>query len=331
MADRVKEGWKSLKRRSQRTMGGVVGDPLPQRIELFLKREQLRLRRTWLKAAAGRKKGVPPPENPIFVIGCPRSGTTLLFRLLQKHPKVGTLDGEGHILWSTYQHPRDRGWSSDRLTGDDIRPGERDFLYAAIQRVAGERRFLDKTPRNCLRVPYLLELFPGATIVLLKRDGPPTVSSLIEGWTVRHGISYRLPEPLELAEYKGNLWSYLLPPDWRDLRYKTFADVAARQYVASYETALHDIRELGASVVEVSYEALIAEPVDEMGRLLRFLQLDDSRDVMAMAANLSRHQVQTNSPPRPDKWRERASEIRRIVPIIAPTMEELGYTSHPEL
>jgi hypothetical protein len=44
-----------------------------------------------------------------------------------------------------------------------------------------------------------------------------------------------------------------------------------------------------------------------------------------MATNLNAHPVQTNSPPRPEKWRERASEIAPILDRIAPTMERLGY------
>ncbi len=328
----IKAIWKTFKRRRAAVHEGVIGDPLPHRFELSVRRWQLRARRMWLRAAVRRRPDAAPPENPIFIIGCPRSGTTLLFRLLQQHAGISTPGGEGHILWNTFQHPRDRDWSSDRLTQADIRQGEREFLYAAIGTMTRAGRFLDKTPRNCLRVPYLRALFPGATFVLLKRDGPPTVSSLIEGWTVRHGISYRLPERLELAEYSGYRWSYLLPPEWRALRRTTIADVAARQYVVSYETVLADLAKSDAgSVVELTYEDLVARPVEEMRRLHDALDLPQSDEVLAMAANLSGHQVQTNSPPRPDKWRDRADEIRRILPQIAPTMQKLGYESTPDL
>jgi hypothetical protein len=332
MTGKLKTGWKSLKRRAQRSELGVVGDPLPHRVELFLKRRQLHARRMWLRTAIRRKQHAAPPADPIFVIGCPRSGTTLLFRLLQRHRDVSTPGGEGHILWSTFQHPRTRDWASDRLVAGDIREGERQFLYAAIDRMAGGGRFLDKTPRNCLRIPYLLELFPGAKFVLLKRDGPPTVSSLIEGWTLRHGISYRLPENLELAEYRGRLWSYLLPPNWRDLKGTTIADVAARQYVASYETALADMERVpNGSFVELTYESLVDQPLEETKRLLDLLALPHSDEVIAMASNLSAHQVQVNSPPRVDKWKERGDEIGRIFPIIAPTTQKLGYESTLDL
>lgn len=326
MSERLKTTWKSLKRSAQHSESGVVSDPLPDRMELFLRRRQLHLRRMWLRTLVRAEQDVDPPRDPIFIIGCPRSGTTLLFRLLQRHVDVGTPGGEGHILWNTFQHPRERGWSSDRLLEDDIEPRERKFFYAAIRRMTGEGRFLDKTPRNCLRIPYLLELFPGARFVLLKRDGPPTVSSLIEGWRVRHGISYRLPERLELAEYRGRLWSYLLPPGWRELKHTTIADVAARQYVAAYENALTDIKRVPQELVtEITYESLVSRPVPVIEALLEDLRLPPSTEVVSMASDLSKHEVQVNSPPRPDKWKQRADEVARIFPTISPTTRRLGY------
>jgi len=328
----LKTTWKSLKRRSQKSEQGVIGDPLLHRTELFLRRRELHARRMWLRAAVRHEQDAPPPADPIFIIGCPRSGTTLLFRLLQRHRDVNTPRGEGHILWNAFQHPRTRNWASDQLGAEDIRGGERPFLYAAIDRMAKGGRFLDKTPRNCLRIPYLLELFPGATFVLLKRDGPATVSSLIEGWTWRHGISYRLPENLELAEYRGHLWSYLLPPAWRDFKTTTIADVAAHQYASSYETTLTDKEEIPiGSIIELTYESLVAQPVQEIESLLDFLGLPPSDEVISMASNLPAHHVQVNSPPRPDKWRERSEEIERIFPLIAPTMQKLGYESSLDL
>ncbi|CAN5576983.1 hypothetical protein BH20ACT23_BH20ACT23_23510 [soil metagenome] len=269
--------------------------------------------------------------RPIFVLGCPRSGTTLLFRLLQCHEGLGTPSGEGHILWNKYQHPRFRGWTSDRLTAEDVQPEEPVFLYTAIDRIAGGKRFLDKTPRNCLRVPYLVSLFPDASFVLLKRDGPPTVSSLIEGWTVRHGVSYRLPVDLDLDEYQGNLWCYMLPPGWKTLRDTSIRDIAAHQYVASYETALNDLSSIPSDrVASLTYEELVSRPVEVLSDLLAALDLPPSAAVSAMANDLSSHQVQTNSPPRPDKWRDRIEEIREVMPLISPTMERMGYETSLE-
>src|SRR5207248_5218399 len=64
------------------------------------------------------------PRAPIFVIGSPRSGTTLLYELLKASPDTGGLGGEGHPLWEAYHHPREHGWASNALAAHDVRNGE---------------------------------------------------------------------------------------------------------------------------------------------------------------------------------------------------------------
>jgi len=321
---RAKSAWRGLS--TSRRPEGVVADDFYLEAEIFVRRRLLHGQRAYLRAMTAIRGTEEPPKDPTFIIGCPRSGTTLLFRLLSRHESLGSVRGEGHIFWNTYQHPRRYGWSSDRATEADIKPGESRYIYSAIRETTGGGHFLEKTPRNCLRIPYLNALFPGARYILLKRSGLDTVSSLIEGWRVRHGISYRLPEPLALDEYQGNFWSYLLPPGWRDVTHTSIAEVAALQYASSYETALNDLALLEQErVIELSFEDLLAEPVMHSERLLDALGLQPSPGVAAMARNLGAHPVQTNSPPRPDKWRERASEIAPILDRIAPTMERLGY------
>ncbi|MFN2557324.1 MAG: sulfotransferase [Nitriliruptorales bacterium] len=285
-----------------------------------------------LQTLAARQGFNEPPRAPVFLVGCPRSGTSMLFDLLRRHEALQGLTGEGHILWSNYQHPRRKGWASDRATAEDIAAGERGYLYTAIRHISQGLRFIDKTPKNVLRLPYLAALFPDATFVFIKRDGPDTVSSLIEGWQARRGISYRLPTALDLAEYRGRLWSYILPPGWRERARSSFAEVAALQYVRSNETALVDRQYLPAgSWVEVAFERLVAEPVLEVSRLLERFDLPPSERVLDRARHLNEHPVGAVSPPRPEKWRDRAHEIGRIIPQLKATTVRLGYEGHTSL
>lgn len=304
----------------------MIEDPARVWLGNAKRRNLRRLQRLWLHGVAAVRGTDEPPSRPIFVVGCPRSGTSLLFTLLRRHDDVRSLPGEGHVLWSTYQHPRLKGWSSDRLTAEDIRPREPRYLYTGVRRIAGAHRFLDKTPKNVLRMPYLAKLFPDARFVLLKRDGRATVSSLIEGWRVRQSPSYRLPERLQLSDYQGRMWSYILPPGWRDWTHTSIAEVAAFQYVSSYEIALDDTNALKPdAVVELAFEDLVRNPVDEVARLLDRLELGPSSRVTEMAQDLGAYPVMANSPPRPDKWRDRSNDIERVLPQIAPTMARLGY------
>ena len=270
-----------------------------------------------------------PPARPIFIIGCPRSGTSLLFALLARHEALRALPREGHVLWNAYQHPRLKGWSSDRATQDDIRPNEARYLYTAVRAIAGKARFLDKTPKNVLRIPYLARLFPDASLVFLKRDGRATVNSLVVGWTSRRGLSYKLPQRLSLAEYRGRFWSYVLPPGWREMARSSLVEVAGSQYVVSNETAIRDIRELAGGLrwIELAYEDLVRDPLRHAGELLGRLELPKSEAVLDMASTLGSHHVGALSPPRRDKWLDRNDEILEVLPKIAPTMTRLGYGS----
>lgn len=302
-------------------------DPLRSRLAYARGSLGERRRMRSLEAAGSRHPGAASPTRPVFVIGCPRSGTSVLFALLRRHPELRGLEHEGHVLWNRHQHPRRRGWSSDRCTADDVRPGEAAYLYGAIAEISGGERFIDKTPKNVLRLPYLARLFPGASFVFVARSGRSTVSSLIEGWTRRAGVSYRLPQRLRLRDYQGRLWNYILTPGWRELDGTTIADVAAHQYVQSNEIALEDAPSLPAGAfIEVRYEDLVAAPSEVARSLLSRLELEPHRDVLDMAENLGEHQIGSISPPDPRKWERRADALSRVGSVLAPTMARLGYT-----
>ena len=159
-------------------------------------------------------------RQPILLIGCPRSGTSILFQTLLRSPELRSVHSEGHILWQPYHHPRDKGWESDALGAEDVGEREREYIHLAVRLVVQNARFLDKTPKNCLRIPYLRSLFPDAKFVFLRRRAADNVSSLIEGWRARpRFVTYRLPERLEgLGRLSGNRWSFVLIPGWRELR-----------------------------------------------------------------------------------------------------------------
>jgi len=274
----------------------------------------------------------PPPERPIFLIGCPRAGTSIVLRAFRESSEVRAIDSEGHILWEAYHHPRDRAWDSDALAASDVQRREREYIYCAIRLFVRGRRFIDKTPENCLRIAYLDALFPDATYVFIRRRAPDNVSSLMEGWRARpRFVTYRLPERLDgLGPLSGNLWSFALVPGWRDLRSASLEEICARQYVACNEAVLDARTRIDASRwLELSYEDLVAAPVDELRRLFDRLELRFTPGVEAFGAAL--HEVPSATAltaPREGKWREQnGPEIERILPLVEDTERRLGYES----
>jgi len=274
-----------------------------------------------------------PPREPIFILGSPRSGTTMLFDLLSRSSAVGALRGEGHLLWNLYhEEANGRGEPADAQATppEAITPAERRALNWMIGQIAGDRRYLDKTPRNSLQVPYLHALFPDARFVFLARDGRAVVSSLINGWRDATGMfpGRPVPFPLHIEGYEGDRWKFVAPPGWESYASgHTLAEVCAFQWRACADSIL-DARDAIPSGhwVETRYETLTASPADEIRRILEPLRLPVEAAVVDAAASLDRRVSKATSPPRPDKWRdENPGEVESILPDIKATMERHGY------
>ena len=237
---------------------------------------------------------------------------------------------EGHILWDEFHHPRMRGWDSDALGAAEVTERERAYVYTAVRLWTRGARFLDKTPENCLRVPYLDALFPDATFVFLRRRAADTVSSLMEGWRARpRFVKYRLPVELTgLGELNGKAWSFVLVPGWRDLRAAPLEEICARQYVACNEAVLEARAGMDqARWVDVGYEELVAEPVAELERVYETLGLRFSDDARRHAERLGGATAATAvTSPREGKWREQNPDaIARIAPLLTAVERRLGY------
>jgi sulfotransferase family protein len=299
-----------------------------------LRRLVWRVRRSGPRIARPLSRVLPtadPPERPILVIGCPRSGTSLLLQGLLRSPELRSVQSEGHILWDEYHHPRDRGWDSDALRAEDATEREREYVYRAIALIVRSRRFVDKTPESCLRLAYLDALFPDAAFVFLRRGAADNVSSLMDAWRARpRFVKYRLPEPLTgLGQLSGDQWSFALVPGWRDLREAPLEEICARQYVACNEGVLEARATMDESRwVDLSYEDLLARPVEELRRLYGELGLTFVPEAERFAAGLDENIARTSlTSPRPGKWRERnPAEVERILPLVAETEGRLGYT-----
>ena len=275
-----------------------------------------------------------PPPRPVIVLGCPRSGTTVLIQALLRSSALRSVQAEGHILWDEFHHPSRRGWDSDALMAGDVTGREREYVYTAIRLWTRGARFVDKTPESCLRVSYLDALFPDAMFVFLRRRAADTVSSLIEGWRARpRFVKYRLPEPLTgLGELSGDRWSFVLVPGWRELTTASLEEICARQYVSCNEAVLDARASIDESRwIDVAYEDLVRAPTRELTRIYGRLEVELTDDARRFGDELDETPTATAlSPPRPEKWRERNLEaVTRVLPLVTEVERRLGYDADP--
>jgi hypothetical protein len=279
--------------------------------------------------AAGPRPG-PSLQQPVFIVAAPRSGSTLLFETLAVHQSLATLGGEAHWLVEGLPElrPGSAATDSNRLTGAALTPEISERLRAAIRerlkdsagQPVGERelRFLEKTPKNALRIPFIRALFPDARFIFLWRDPRENLSSIIEAWRSGGFITYP-----DLPGWEGP-WSLLLPPQWQLQRGRSLPEVAAWQWDSANRYILDDLAALPrAHWTVVRYDELLESAPATLHRLCAFLGLQVDASLarrLAQPLPLSRH---THTPPARDKWRQNAGLIEPVLPAVSSTWRRL--------
>lgn len=266
----------------------------------------------------------PIYDRPVFIVSPPRSGSTLLFETLAKAPGLYTTGRESHALIEGTPGLRasELGYDSNRLdatavTSELIEALRRRFLAELRDRngQTPERqpfRMLEKTPKNALRIPFLSKVFPEAQFVYLHRDPRETLSSMIEAWQSGGFRTYP-----NLPGWTGLPWSLLLVPGWRDLIGRPLPEIVAAQWNTTTRILLDDLEALPPGRCHVArYDALLADPAAEVGRLCAELGFDWDRPLDG-ALPLSRYTV---TEPAPDKWRRHADLINQVLPGLQPVL-----------
>ena len=208
-------------------------------------------RRRSLQAPASARRPAPSLREPVFIVASPRSGSTLLFETLAAHGAMATLGGEAHWLFEGEPElrpgichyrlqPADRGGTTlpPWVSGSAPRSGS--ACVDSTGQPAGDRalRFLEKTPKNALRIPFLRQLFPDARFIFLWRDPRENISSIIEAWRSGNWITYP-----ELAGWDGP-WSLLLPPQWQLQQGRPLEEIAAWQWDSANRYICDDLAAL---------------------------------------------------------------------------------------
>jgi tetratricopeptide (TPR) repeat protein len=199
-----------------------------------------------------------PDRRPVFVIGLPRSGTTLLERMLAAHPDIVGA-GEQHLAEASWKRALAAcGGSQEALAAPAIDEASAWHLRMLEQRAhhlglsANVGRIVDKLPDNYLMAGWLGLAFPNAAIVHVRRD-PRDVA--ISCWFAQFGNAQWINELRHIAHRIEQ--HRRLMRNWRDT--------------------------LDHRLIEVRYEDLIADPEMELRRVLAALRMDWHPDVVAFA------------------------------------------------
>ena len=217
-----------------------------------------------------------PMQDPFFIVGNDRSGTTMLRLIVDRGPEAAVPPesmyltdfasaleaGEPHdaaaaqrLMRQVWEHPKVRLWElaggppavPDGLTGGDAFRFIAAAPFEAYAARHGKRRWGDKTPHYVHHVDYLLRLWPRARFVVLVRDGRDVALSL-----------RRMPFGPNNAWAAAQWWA-------RGIRAGAAAERAHPE-----------------SVLTIRYEDLAQRPAEEVRRLCEFLGLSYSDDMLAL-------------------------------------------------
>ncbi|HEX5951682.1 MAG TPA: sulfotransferase [Rhodanobacteraceae bacterium] len=262
---------------------------------------------TWKPVA-----GPSMPQSPVFVIGFPRSGTTLLEQMLDAHPDFRSMDERGYVyqLIERMEHAGQR-YPADlaKLTQQEV-----DQLRAVYGRLVGQtlpelgqRRLVDKNPLNMLCLPMILRLFPDACIVLC----------------IRHPCDVLLSCSMQA---------------FRSPAFRTMCSSLprlARGYTEAFEQCCGHIEVFKPRVLEWRYETVVGDPGGAVARLGDFLEVADASSMMDFAGNARRKQfiatpsyAQVTQPMNTaavGRWMNYREQFEPVLPVLQPWLERFGY------
>ena len=270
-------------------------------------------------------------REPVFVLGCSRGGTTVVYKTLSEAEELGSLQRETHDFWADLHPLAERQWRSHALGAADASQRDRDIVGRYFFRHLGGRRFVDKNNQNGLCVPYLHALFPDARFVYVKRSPGDNIHSLIEGWGRSEEFatwSETLPAEVRIDGSRYRRWCFFLFDGWREYLDRPIEDVCAAQYAAMNEAILDARTAIPAGQwTDIAYEDLVRDPVAAFRALWSELGLRFGPRQEAHCRNVLGRPYNAFSPIRLDKWKEQGNRARitRVLPRVADVARRMGY------
>ncbi len=244
-----------------------------------------------------------PARDPIFIVGLPRSGSTLVEQILSSHSQVeGTMELPDLLAIVRQLDHRGGGRASDfypevlaDLGADELRVlGEQYLETTRIQRRTGKPLFIDKLPNNWLHVGLIQLILPNATIIDARRH---PLGCCLSGFKQHFA--------------RGQAFTYDL------------ADIGRyyRDYVA---TMAHYDAVLPGRVHRVIYERMVADTEGEVRRLLAHAGLPFEDACLAFWTNDRAVRTASSEQVRQPIFGEAVDHWRNFEPWLAPLKEALG-------
>jgi tetratricopeptide (TPR) repeat protein len=255
--------------------------------------------------AARRGAGCPSTE-PIFIVGLPRSGSTLLEQILASHsqvegtlelPEIPRLSQELQGRDSTDANPRYPGILQDLPASDFQRFGEKYLADTRVYR-QGRTRFIDKMPNNFRHLGLIRLVLPNAKIIDARREPLACCFSNFK----------------QLFAH-GQEFTYSL-------------EDIGRYYRSYVELMQHWDRVLPQKVLRVQYEDVVADLDKHVRRILEFCELPFEAQCVEFYKTERNVRTASSEQVRQPIFKEGLDQWRHFEPWLGPLKEVLGDLVH---
>jgi tetratricopeptide (TPR) repeat protein len=254
-------------------------------------------------------------QSPIFIVGFPRSGTTLLEQMLDAHPGLRSMDERAFLqnVITKMQEGNKRKYPDDlgSLGAGDLQE-LREVYWTCVKSVLelqpGER-LVDKNPLNILRLPIIHRMFPNARIIL----------------ALRH------PGDVLLSNYMQCFYA----PTYQILC--SSFERLARGYANAMDFWTAHANLFEARILELRYEDLLDNPAAEIDRLVEHLGLSDpaalhgfrehARNKGFIATPSYSQVVEPLTKKAVGRWQRYREQLDPVLPVLKSAMERWGYSA----
>jgi tetratricopeptide (TPR) repeat protein len=250
-----------------------------------------------------------PGPQPAFLLGFPRSGTTLLQQVLAAHPGFATAEEMNPFPAAVNEFfLAQDGWPRLAVLDEAGLARHRETYWRIVRRAVPaleDRSYLDKNPLRTTFLPIVSKLFPGAKILFSVRDPRDVVLSCL-----RQQFTLSLPM-YEFCTLEGSARLY---------------DAVMRLYAVYRE-------KLPLNVLEVRHEDLVADFDGATQRICAFLGVDPHPAMRDVAATTRAHLIKTPSAAQvarglyagEARWRRYKDELAPVMTLLDPWVAHFGY------
>jgi Flp pilus assembly protein TadD len=263
-----------------------------------------------LEAATAAESGTAGEAGHVFLIGFPRSGTTLLEVVLDGHPNIVSLEEHELLLDGVLRYMREPlDLAALAQAGETDLTALRAAYWNEVRRAGlnpAGKVFIDKHPLNTLKLPLIAKLFPRAKILFAVRDPRDVVLSCFRRRFKMNPAMYELLTLSGAAAFYDAVLDFaqtvrpILALDWRVVRYE---DV-----VADFERAMSAV---------CNFLGIVWSP-----EMMHFADRVQQREhATPSTAQLSRGLTRDGL----EQWRRYEPELQTVLPTLEPWVQLFGY------